>query len=169
MKIELVTSITRELENAWTKEDVKACYDLLSLIPDRQTFRVGKLLLMLVPPLEEEKAMLEHSNLERRELGVVITEASKVLIKGNSGGIDLDEIAGVLHDTASPEKPAIFSHTHWDTSVQPLPGFAEIGFGDIHLFNFFIDCFPLLECRVVFNSEGGARSIVYKGEVKDKS
>lgn len=167
MSTETISTVVTELEEAWTKEDVKACYDLLADIPDGVKFKLGNMLFMLAQPLEKEKELMRQSVEDKDELGIIISATGNTLIKGLGRTIDLDEVAGALYGRAIPEEPAVFSHTHWDKSVHPLPGFAEVGFGDIPLFNFFLAGFPLLECRVVFNSGEGIRSIIYKGKVAE--
>jgi hypothetical protein len=155
-----------KLEDAWRNGDTKSCYRFLSLISDGLTFRLGNLLFELSQSTTEEKMLMQRSIREKRELGLVKTAEKSTEFAGFEGGIDMDDIAGALYEIVDPEKPATFSHTHWDKNKHPLPGYSGIGFGDIPLFNMFIDQFPLLECRAVFNNKNTARTVIYKGQFR---
>ena len=158
--------VARELESAWQKEEDQSCYDLLALIPDGTNFRVRDLLLEMSSATIDEKELMQRSISEKKEFGFVRRAEERVILSGFEGGIDLDTIAGAVYSVAHPEKPAIFSHAHWDVKKHPLPGYAGIGFGDVPLFDFFIAQYPLLECRVSFNTGDSIRSIIYRGKAE---
>lgn len=155
-----------ELEDAWRDDDAEVCYRLLASIPYGVNFRTGNLLLVMFPAIDEEKDLMHRSIKKKREFGLIMTAEKKIIVEGSQGTIDLDDIAGALYKVAQSEKPVIFSHTHWDPKKHPLPGFADIGFGDIALFDMFIGLYPLVECRVAFNSGNEVKVIVYKGKIE---
>jgi hypothetical protein len=164
MSIKENPSDASELEEAWKSGDVQACYRYLDSISDEHKFQIGDLSFRVTASSDEEKKLMERSIQNRREYGLIKTVDKIVIIDGFEGGVDLDEISKALYQNISPDKPAIFSHTHWDSAKHPLPGYAEIGFGDIPLFEFFKATYPLLECRAVFNGSGSVRTIIYEGK-----
>jgi hypothetical protein len=166
MSKEKLNIFVPELETALKKGDVQACYKLLALIPNGVNLKIGNLLLELTTSTEDEKELMRRSTEEMREFGLIKTKEKMTTIEGSGNRINLDDIAGPLYQIVSPEKPAIFSHTHWDTDIHPLPSYDNLGFGDVPIFEMFMQEYPLLKCRTIFKNRGTTRSIIYKGKIK---
>lgn len=154
------------IEETVRKGNIHESYRLLAGIPDGTVLKVGDLLVEIVPAIDEEKEMMRKSIAERKELALIKTDEETTVIEGDFGSIELDRIAGILYETVKPNIPAQFSHTHWDTNKHPFPAFSEIGFGDIPIFELFMNQRPQLECRIVFNSGTDVRSMIYRGKAQ---
>ncbi len=159
--------ISSRIEQSLEDGDVQGCYQQLAFISDGLVFRIKGILFQLSKSLPEEIELMRKSVLREREFGLVKGGNNCSFIEGQGNWIDMDDIAEAVYKTLRPSEYAIFSHTHWNVNAHPIPAHADVGFGDIVLFDFFRLQYPLLECRAAFNNKGEVRSIVYKGRVKE--
>ncbi len=149
------------LDAAYKEGNAERCYEILASTPTGIRIYSQNIIFQLVNPLVEEEELMEKSKREEREYGFVKSAKGTEIIKGEGLGIDPDTVSAALCKLANPVILSIFSHSHWDTTVHPLP--SQGIFGDVLWWNIFRNSLPNLDCRVSYNQGEQVRAIRYHG------
>lgn len=164
--------IIPDLDKAY-QDDTEKCHKEVAKLKIGTIVRLGKdipgcdVLLEVAQLLDQEVDLMTRSLLDRKEYALVLVGDQQKIIEGDESSTDPDFVFGILDELGARNKKGLFSHTHWNEQLNPLPSMGGMGFGDIAFWNLFRVTFPNLECRVVANSNGEIKAFRYIGASKD--
>ncbi len=153
--------------------NIPRCHQEILKLTKGDVIRLGKdipgcdILLETVDPLDEELDIINKSIVNRREYSLVMVGDNSRIIRGNEHSTDPDSVHLALDTLGARNGGGLFSHTHWNTELNPLPSMGGIGLGDVAFWRVFRGTFPELECRIVTNSDGQIRAFRYLGDTAE--
>jgi hypothetical protein len=149
----------QELEAAYRAQDAAECYRALENIPYGAYIEIDGAAFRLVRATKDEKAMLERSLADQRELALVKSWHAEEIVEGQSSSIDLDDFFPAIRRVfENTEHMGVFSHTHPSHRLHPLPSW-----GDIVHWRMLMANYPNIENRVVFMSGDEAKAFRFIG------
>ncbi|MEX2007522.1 MAG: hypothetical protein WD992_02000 [Candidatus Levyibacteriota bacterium] len=151
------------------QNSIKRCHEEVLRLPVGMVIRLGKdisgcdVLLEVVQPLDQEITLMARSLSDKREYALISAEDRQEIIRGDESSTDPDSVFDALSRLGARNEAGLFSHTHWNDQLNPLPSTGDIGLGDLAFWGAFRGTFPNLECRVVTYSSGTIKAFRYLG------